>query len=447
MYETWYKMTVMLQSGLDISPVITHRFAYSDFEEAFAVAASGEQRQGRPRLGAVMFEGVREQFQGELDEIAAAGLGKRERVIASAQGAHVTLADGRELLNLCANNYLGLANHPAVLAAAREALGERGYGMASVRFICGTQDIHRELEERISAFLGSEDTILYASCFDANAGLFETLLGEEDAIISDALNHASIIDGVRLCKARRLRYANGDIDELEAAPARGVRRPPPPDRDRRRVLDGRPHRAAAAHLRARRAVRRAGHGRRLARRRLHGPGRPRHAGAARRLRARRPRHGHARQGARRRERRLHERPARGDRGAAPALAARTSSPTASPRRSWRRASPCSTSSGRGPGAARAAVPRTRERFRRELSALGLDVVPGEHPIVPVMFGDAHRAAAAAEQLLEHGVYAVAFSYPVVPLGQARIRTQLSAALSDDDVDRALAAFAEVAKAG
>ena len=162
-----------------------------------------------------MFERVREQFQGELDEIASAGLGKQERVIASAQGAHVTLADGRELLNLCANNYLGLANHPAVLAAAADALGERGYGMASVRFICGTQDIHRELEQRISEFLGCEDTILYSSCFDANAGLFETLLSEQDAIISDALNHASIIDGVRLCKARRLRYANRDTGELE----------------------------------------------------------------------------------------------------------------------------------------------------------------------------------------------------------------------------------------
>ncbi len=226
MYETWYAMTVMLQSGLDISPVITHRFPYSEFEQAFADRRERRQRQGRARLGAVMFEGVREQFQGELDEIAEAGLDKRERVIASAQGAHVTLADGRELLNLCANNYLGLANHPAVLAAARDVLGERGYGMASVRFICGTQDIHRELEARISAFLGCEDTILYSSCFDANAGLFETLLGEEDAIISDALNHASIIDGVRLCKARRLRYANGDTGELEARlrEASGARR-------------------------------------------------------------------------------------------------------------------------------------------------------------------------------------------------------------------------------
>ena len=158
------------------------------------------------------------------------------------------------MLNLCANNYLGLADHPAVIAAARDALDERGYGMASVRFICGTQDIHSELEERISAFLGTEDTILYSSCFDANGGLFETLLGEEDAIISDALNHASIIDGVRLCKASRLRYANGDMAELEERLQRGRGRPPPADRHRRRVLDGRLRRAAAAHLRARRAA-------------------------------------------------------------------------------------------------------------------------------------------------------------------------------------------------
>ena len=192
-----------------------------------------------------MFEGVRDQFQGELDEIAAAGLAKQERVIASAQGAHVTLADGRELLNLCANNYLGLANHPEVLAAARDALGERGYGMASVRFICGTQDIHRELEERIARFLGTEDTILYSSCFDANGGLFETLLGEEDAIISDELNHASIIDGVRLCKAKPAALREPRHGRARAAADGGSRRALPADRDRRRLLDGRLHRAAA----------------------------------------------------------------------------------------------------------------------------------------------------------------------------------------------------------
>ena len=267
-----------------------------------------------------MFESVREQFQGELDEIAAAGLGKHERVIASAQGAHVTLADGRELLNLCANNYLGLANHPAVLAAAREALGERGYGMASVRFICGTQDIHRELEERISAFLGTRGhdplrVVLRRQrgpLRDAARRAGRDHLGRAQPRL-DHRRRAALQGAPAALRERRHGRARG-------APARGLRRAPPPDRDRRRVLDGRPRRAAAAHLRARRAVRRDGHGGRLARRRLHGPGRPRHAGAARRLRARRPRDRHARQGARRRERRLHERAPRGDRGAAAALA-------------------------------------------------------------------------------------------------------------------------------
>jgi len=159
----------------------------------------------------------RERLSRETEALDAAGLSKRERVIGSAQGPVVRLADGREMINLCANNYLGLANHPAVLKAAQDALARYGYGVASVRFICGTQSVHRELEERLSAYLSMEDTILYSSCFDANGGLFETLLDEQDAVISDALNHASIIDGIRLCKARRLRYANNDLNELEQA--------------------------------------------------------------------------------------------------------------------------------------------------------------------------------------------------------------------------------------
>jgi len=159
----------------------------------------------------------RERLSRDTEALGAAGLLKRERVIGSAQGPVVRLADGREMINLCANNYLGLANHPAVLKAAHDALERYGYGVASVRFICGTQSVHRELEERLSAYLSMEDTILYSSCFDANGGLFETLLDEQDAVISDALNHASIIDGIRLCKARRLRYANGDLNELEQA--------------------------------------------------------------------------------------------------------------------------------------------------------------------------------------------------------------------------------------
>jgi glycine C-acetyltransferase len=391
-----------------------------------------------------MFEGVREQFQGELDEIAAAGLGKRERVIASAQGGHVTLADGRELLNLCANNYLGLANHPAVLDAAREALGERGYGMASVRFICGTQDIHRELEERISAFLGTEDTILYASCFDANAGLFETLLGEQDAVISDALNHASIIDGVRLCKARRLRYANGDTDELEARlhEASDARRrliatdgvfsmdghiAPLP-----RICDLAERYDAMVMVDDSHAVGFMG---------PDGRGTPSLHGVSDRVDLLTGTLGKALGGASggytsgRREAievlRQRSRPYLFSNSLAPPIVAAS-------------LAVLDLLEDEGP-ALRERLFRHTARFRRELTALGLDVVPGEHPIVPVMFGDAHRASAAAERLLEHGVYAVAFSYPVVPLGQARIRTQLSAALTDEDVDRAIAAFAAVAR--
>ena len=392
-----------------------------------------------------MFEGVREQLQGELDEIAAAGLGKHERVIASAQGAHVTLADGREVLNLCANNYLGLANHPAVLAAAGDALGERGYGMASVRFICGTQDIHRELEERISAFLGTEDTILYGSCFDANAGLFETLLGEDDAIISDALNHASIIDGVRLCKARRLRYANGDMAELEQRliEAKDARRrliatdgvfsmdghiAPLP-----RICELAEQHGAVVMVDDSHAVGFVG---------PDGRGTPALHGVADRVDLVTGTLGKALGGASggytsgRREAiellRQRSRPYLFSNSLAPPIVA---------------ASLAVLDLLATEGTAlRERLFRHTERFRRELGALGLDVVPGEHPIVPVMFGDAHRASAAAEQLLEHGVYAVAFSYPVVPMGRARIRTQLSAALSDADVDTAIAAFARVAAA-
>jgi glycine C-acetyltransferase len=390
-----------------------------------------------------MFEAVRDQFQGELDEIAAAGLGKHERVIASAQGAHVTLADGREVLNLCANNYLGLANHPAVIAAARAALGERGYGMASVRFICGTQDIHRELEARISAFLGTEDTILYSSCFDANAGLFETLLGEDDAIISDALNHASIIDGVRLCKARRLRYANGDMDELEGrlSEAKDARRrliatdgvfsmdgfvAPLP-----RICELAEQYGAMVMVDDSHAVGFIG---------PDGRGTPALHGVADRVDVLTGTLGKALGGASggytsgRREAiellRQRSRPYLFSNSLAPPIVAAS-------------LAVLDLLETEGPALRERLFGHTA-RFRRELGELGLDVAPGEHPIVPVMFGDAHRASAAAEVLLEGGVYAVAFSYPVVPMGRARIRTQLSAALSDADVGAAIAAFARVA---
>ena len=197
-----------------------------------------------------------ERLSGELAAIQAEGLFKHERVITSPQGGAIDAEPGGRVLNFCANNYLGLADHPALVAAGKEALERYGYGMASVRFICGTQEEHKALEDRLSAFLGTEDTILYSSCFDANTGLFETLLGEEDAIISDALNHASVIDGIRLCKARRYRYANNDMADLERClrEAGGARHRD--DRHRRRVLDGRGHRRPARDLRPRRALRR-----------------------------------------------------------------------------------------------------------------------------------------------------------------------------------------------
>ena len=205
-----------------------------------------------------------------LDEIRDAGLFKSERIITSPQSAEITLEDGRTVLNFCANNYLGLADHPDVIAAAKEALDTHGFGMASVRFICGTQDLHKQLEQTIADFFGTEDTILYAACFDANGGLFEPLLDENDAIISDALNHASIIDGVRMCKAKRYRYANCDMADLEKQlqAGEGRRRAHQADHQRRRVLDGWLHRAARRDHRAGEAVRRAGAHRRMPRHRL-----------------------------------------------------------------------------------------------------------------------------------------------------------------------------------
>ena len=267
-----------------------------------------------------MYGALRDDLAGRLAEVREAGLYKTEHVMSTPQGAHVDV-DGRELLNLCANNYLGLASHPAMVEAAHEALDRWGYGMASVRFICGTQALHRELEERLSSFLGTDDTILFSSCFDANGGLFEALLDEQDAIISDQLNHASIIDGVRLCKARRLRYANGDMDELEtrlveAADARyrliatdGVFSMDGYLAQLDRICDLAERHDALVMVDDSHAVG------------VLGPGRPWHPRAPWRRRAHRHPHRHARQGDRRRERRLHLRAPRDRRAAAPARAA------------------------------------------------------------------------------------------------------------------------------
>jgi glycine C-acetyltransferase len=383
---------------------------------------------------------TRSQLRTELADIRVAGTYKTERLIESPQRGAISVA-GREVLNLCANNYLGLADHPAVIAAAHEALDRWGYGMASVRFICGTQQIHVELEQHLSEFLGTEATILYGSCFDANGGVFETLLGAEDAVISDALNHASIIDGIRLSKARRLRYDNGDLDQLarrleESADAR-----------RRLIvtdgvfsmdgylarLDGicdlAERHGAMVMVDDSHAVGFVGE---------HGRGTPELFGVSDRVDIVTGTLGKALGGASggyvsgRAEivelLRQRSRPYLFSNAVAPPIVA---------------ASLAVLDLLAAGAQERQRLRDNTERFRREITALGYDVLPGEHPIVPLMFGEASRAADYAERLLDHGVYAIAFSYPVVPEGKARIRTQMSAAHSDEELTRAIEAFAAV----
>jgi glycine C-acetyltransferase len=380
----------------------------------------------------------RERLSRDTEALDAAGLLKRERVIGSAQGPTVTLADGREMINLCANNYLGLANHPAVLKAAHEALERYGYGVASVRFICGTQSIHRELEERLSAFLSMEDTILYSSCFDANGGLFETLLDEKDAVISDALNHASIIDGIRLCKARRLRYANNDLNELEQALK---------DSQGSRVrmiatdgvfsMDG-----SIAKLKdiCDLADR---HGALVMVDDSHATG---FIGA-------RGRGSHELRGVMGRIDILTGTLGKALGGASGGYVAARKEIVG-----WlrQRSRPYLFSNSIAPPVAAATVQvlellegsaELRERlhanaryFRERMQGLGFDLIPGEHPIIPVMLGDAPLAVALAQRVQEQGVYVVAFAFPVVPHGKARIRTQMSAAHSREQLDQVIQAF-------
>jgi glycine C-acetyltransferase len=387
-----------------------------------------------------MYGTLRDDLVGTLAEVREAGLYKSELEITTPQGAHVDVTGRGELLNLCANNYLGLANHPAIVEAAHEALDRWGYGMASVRFICGTQALHRELEERLSEFLGTDDTILYSSCFDANGGLFEALLGEEDAVISDQLNHASIIDGIRLCKARRLRYANGDMDELEArleeaSDARhrliatdGVFSMDGYLAQLDRICELAERHDALVMVDDSHAVGVVGPG---------GRGTPEHHGVIERVDIVTGTLGKAIGGA--------------------------SGGYVSGRREIvellrQRARPYLFSNSVAPpvvGASLRALEliesshdlrdRLRENtasFRARMTALGFDVLPGEHPIVPVMIGDEVDAARFSAQLVEFGVYAVSFSFPVVPRGTARIRTQLSAAHTPADLEFAASAFAE-----
>ncbi len=386
-----------------------------------------------------MYGTLRDDLVGTLAEVREAGLYKSELEITTPQGAHVDVTGQGELLNLCANNYLGLANHPAIVAAAHEALDRWGYGMASVRFICGTQALHRELEERLSEFLGTDDTILYSSCFDANGGLFEALLGEEDAVISDQLNHASIIDGIRLCKARRLRYANGDMDELEArleeaADARyrliatdGVFSMDGYLAQLDRICDLAERHDALVMVDDSHAVGVVGPG---------GRGTPEHHGVIERVDIVTGTLGKAIGGASggyvsaRREivelLRQRSRPYLFSNSVAPPVVAA----------SVRALELIETSA-----ELRDRLRENTAHFRARLEELGFDVLPGEHPIVPVMIGDEVAAAAFSARLVDLGVYAVSFSFPVVPRGTARIRTQMSAAHSIEDLDFAADQFA------
>ena len=388
-----------------------------------------------------MFTTVQQEISGELDEIRSAGLFKTERVIDSPQGPNIRVADGKEVLNLCANNYLGLADDPRIVAAAKEALDRWGYGLASVRFICGTQDLHKQLEQRISAFLGHEDTILYSSCFDANGGLFETLLSDQDAVISDELNHASIIDGIRLSKARRLRYRNRDMTDLEAqlkASADARRRLIATDgvfsmdgyvTPLGQICDLADRYGAMVMVDDSHAVGFVG---------AHGRGTPELHGVSDRVDIVTGTLGKALGGA--------------------------SGGYTSGRKEVidllrQRSRPYLFSNSVTPAVVGASLKvldllessddlRDRLRdstawFRQRMTALGFDLLPGDHPIVPVMIGDAGRATQMADLLLEKGIYVIGFSYPVVPAGKARIRTQVSAAHSREDLQAAATAFATV----
>jgi glycine C-acetyltransferase len=378
-----------------------------------------------------------------LDEIRQAGLYKDERIIHSPQSNRVEVETGKAVLNLCANNYLGLSNHPEIVAAAHEGLDRWGYGLSSVRFICGTQEIHKRLEQQLSIFLGMEDTVLYASCFDANGGLFETLLGPDDAVISDQLNHASIIDGIRLCKAKRYRFANNDMDDLrrqlQQADADGARNKLITS-DGVFSMDGYIARLdaicdladqyqAIVHFDDCHATGFLG---------ADGRGTHEYRGVMDRVDLTTGTLGKAMGGASggytsgRKELiellRQRSRPYLFSNSLAPPIV------TASLK--------ALEIVSRG-GELRESLRQNTQRFRQGMQQQGFDILPGDHPIVPVMLYDARRAAEMADRLLQQGVYVVGFSYPVVPQNQARIRTQMSAAHTPADIDFAVQAFAEV----
>jgi len=389
-----------------------------------------------------MDTGLSADLRRRTEELRQQGLFKAERAIASPQGAHIELADGRRVINLCANNYLGLAADPRLQEAAVAGLGQHGYGTASVRFICGTQTVHQELEARLASFLSMDDSILYSSCFDANGGLFETLLDENDAVISDALNHASIIDGVRLCKAKRFRYANNDMNELEAALSQSA-----DARYRLIATDGvfsmdgvianlpaicalaDQHRALVmvddSH-----AVGFVGKG---------GRGTPEATGTIVDI-------------------------VTGTLGKALGGASGGYTAASADVIAWlrQRSRPYLFSNSLVPTIAatslvaldliessnelREQLTRNSEHFRSSMTEAGFVLSGAGHPIIPVMLGDARVASEMADRLLDEGVYVVGFSFPVVPQGQARIRTQMSAAHTEDDIETAVGAFAQVGRA-
>ena len=377
----------------------------------------------------------------ELDQIKASGLSKDERVLTSPQKAQVAVQGGREVLNLCANNYLGLADHPEVVAAAREALERWGYGLSSVRFICGTQAVHKTLEDTVSTFLQTEDTILYTSCFDANTGLFETLLGPEDAVISDELNHASIIDGIRLCKARRLRYANNDLRDLEdklqqAGEARvkmiatdGVFSMDGIIADLKGICDLAERYEALVMVDDSHAVGFLG---------ASGRGTPEHCSVMDRVDILTGTFGKALGGASggytsgRKEiveyLRQRSRPYLFSNTLAPMIAGGSLKALELVSRSTE---------------LRDRLESNTRYFRQGMTELGFAIRPGTHPIVPILLGDAVLAQQMAAGLLDKGVYVIGFSYPVVPMGQARIRVQISAAHTKEDLDFAMQQFKQV----
>ncbi len=381
-----------------------------------------------------------------VDSIKADGLYKQERLIESPQSAQVQTRVGetlQPLLNLCANNYLGLANHPDLIDAAKAALDSHGFGMASVRFICGTQDIHKQLEKKVSEFLRTEDCILFSSCFDANGGLFEVLLGDEDAVISDSLNHASIIDGIRLCKAKRFRYANSDMADLErclkeAADSRfrlvvtdgvfsmdGIVAKLPQICDLAEQYD------AMVMVDDSHAVGFMG---------SRGAGTPDHCKV---------------------EDRVHLLSGTFGKALGGASGGYIAGPAAIVDLLRQRARPYLFSNSLAPSIVAATLKALElinqgdkqrlqlidntQYFRQKLDEAGFDLVPGEHPIIPVMTGDASKAQALAQQLMDYGIYVTAFSFPVVPKGQARVRTQMSAAHSCEQLDQAIEAFISVGK--